>query len=103
MHYADEYLNSLADPHVRKILDEIWAMSQILGIKFSDHGPVCYFASGLHACEKGVCAFGAPIKTFARYGWNENFGRNYGSSWNPAPRMEKLTLRDSVAICHPQP
>ncbi len=27
-------------------------MSQILGIKFSDHGPVCYFASGEH--ELGV-------------------------------------------------
>ena len=26
MHHADEYLNSLADPRVRKILDEIWAM-----------------------------------------------------------------------------
>jgi len=28
-------------------------MSQILGIKFSDHGPVCYFASGLHVLRAG--------------------------------------------------
>ncbi|HWR04864.1 MAG TPA: hypothetical protein VN419_12740, partial [Humidesulfovibrio sp.] len=28
-------------------------MSQILGIKFSDHGPVCYFASGLHVLRVG--------------------------------------------------
>jgi len=26
MHHADEYLNSLADSRVRKVLDEIWAM-----------------------------------------------------------------------------
>jgi len=31
-------------------------MSQILGIKFSDHGPVCYFASGLHVLRVGQCA-----------------------------------------------
>jgi len=28
-------------------------MSQILGIKFSDHGPVCYFASGAHVLRLG--------------------------------------------------
>lgn len=28
-------------------------MSQILGIKFSDHGPVCYFASGAHVLRTG--------------------------------------------------
>ncbi|MDR3641138.1 MAG: regulatory iron-sulfur-containing complex subunit RicT [Humidesulfovibrio sp.] len=28
-------------------------MSQILGIKFSDHGPVCYFTSGLHVLRTG--------------------------------------------------
>lgn len=28
-------------------------MSQILGIKFSDHGPVCYFASGAHVVRAG--------------------------------------------------
>lgn len=28
-------------------------MSQILGIKFSDHGPVCYFASGAHVVRVG--------------------------------------------------
>ncbi|WP_371133115.1 regulatory iron-sulfur-containing complex subunit RicT [Humidesulfovibrio sp.] len=28
-------------------------MSQILGIKFSDHGPVCYFASGAHVLRIG--------------------------------------------------
>ena len=28
-------------------------MSQILGIKFSDHGPVCYFASGAHVMRVG--------------------------------------------------
>lgn len=28
-------------------------MSQILGIKFSDHGPVCYFASGEHELRVG--------------------------------------------------
>ncbi len=28
-------------------------MSQILGIKFSDHGPVCYFASGEHELGTG--------------------------------------------------
>lgn len=26
MHYADDYLNSLTDPRVRKVLDDIWAM-----------------------------------------------------------------------------
>ena len=30
-------------------------MSQILGIKFSDHGPVCYFASGLYVLRIGQC------------------------------------------------
>jgi cell fate regulator YaaT (PSP1 superfamily) len=28
-------------------------MTQILGIKFSDHGPVCYFASGAHVVSAG--------------------------------------------------
>jgi len=28
-------------------------MSQILGIKFSDHGPVCYFSSGGHELRTG--------------------------------------------------
>jgi hypothetical protein len=28
-------------------------MSQILGIKFSDHGPVCYFASGANVVRAG--------------------------------------------------
>ncbi len=30
-------------------------MSQILGVKFSDHGPVCYFASGLNVLRVGQC------------------------------------------------
>ena len=48
-------------------------------------------------CRSNRLTSGSSLPTVFNYGWNENFGRNFGSSWSPGPRMKLSTVKSTYS------